>query len=95
MIDSGKEPTNQISNQISKLETDEDILQRKVDSAIQKYGVHCVVGNILETRYSRVTVSEKGQTTVLERPDGDDIESILIPYLVQSHRTHISKAPTI
>ncbi len=39
-----------------KLETDPTILRQKAEQAVQKYGCHLVVGNILETRYNQVMV---------------------------------------
>ena len=34
-----------------KLETDEKLLIPKALGAIKKYGIHCVVANLLQTRY--------------------------------------------
>jgi len=39
-----------------KLETDKDILVEKAKIAIQKYDLHMVIGNVLETRYDKVTI---------------------------------------
>ena len=39
-----------------KLETDAAILREKAERAVQAYGVHLVVGNILETRYDTVWI---------------------------------------
>jgi len=39
-----------------KLETDATILRQKAERAVQRYGCHMVVGNLLETRYSQVLV---------------------------------------
>jgi phosphopantothenate-cysteine ligase len=39
-----------------KLETDSAILRHKAERAVMKYGVHMVVGNILETRHATVHV---------------------------------------
>lgn len=39
-----------------KLETDETILRQKSERAVQKYGSHLVIGNILQTRYQQVYV---------------------------------------
>jgi Phosphopantothenoylcysteine synthetase/decarboxylase len=42
-----------------KLETDMNILFQKARLAIEKYGVHMVIGNELETRYEKVWVLQK------------------------------------
>ncbi|KAG7360187.1 DNA/pantothenate metabolism flavoprotein [Nitzschia inconspicua] len=39
-----------------KLETDRDILRKKAESAVEKYGCHMVIGNLLETRHSQVWI---------------------------------------
>lgn len=39
-----------------KLETDPTLLRQKAERAVQKYGCHMVVGNLLETRYTQVQV---------------------------------------
>ena len=54
-----------------KLETDEEILLQKAKGALAKYGVHCVVANMLETRkdrcvrMSRAMLSRNWQTAQL------------------------------
>ena len=47
-----------------KLETDPTLLRQKAELAVKNYGCHMVVGNILETRYSEVSV--------LVAPSNDD-----------------------
>lgn len=42
-----------------KLETDKNILFQKARLAMEKYGVHMVIGNELETRYEKVWVLQK------------------------------------
>jgi phosphopantothenate---cysteine ligase (ATP) len=49
-----------------KLETDETILLAKARGAIEKYGVHCVVANILSKRYEEVTLVAAGQCSTAE-----------------------------
>jgi phosphopantothenate---cysteine ligase (ATP) len=39
-----------------KLETDMALLRKKAERAVQKYGCHMVIGNILETRHSTVWI---------------------------------------
>jgi phosphopantothenoylcysteine synthetase/decarboxylase len=39
-----------------KLETDKDILRKKAEAAVEKYGCHMVIGNLLETRHSKVWI---------------------------------------
>ena len=39
-----------------KLETDPTLLRQKAERAVTTYGCHMVVGNILETRYSEVSI---------------------------------------
>ena len=39
-----------------KLETDMSILRRKAEGAVEKYGCHMVVGNLLKTRYDQVYI---------------------------------------
>jgi hypothetical protein len=39
-----------------KLETDKEILRKKAEVAVEKYGCHMVIGNILETRHSKVWI---------------------------------------
>mmetsp|Transcript_9936 Transcript_9936/g.15313 ORF Transcript_9936/g.15313 Transcript_9936/m.15313 type:complete len:500 (-) Transcript_9936:50-1549(-) len=39
-----------------KLETDKTILRQKAERAVDRYGVHMVIGNLLQTRHERVWV---------------------------------------
>lgn len=39
-----------------KLETDKMILRQKAEAAVEKYGCHMVIGNILETRHDQVWI---------------------------------------
>jgi phosphopantothenoylcysteine synthetase/decarboxylase len=39
-----------------KLETDKAILRKKAEGAVEKYGCHMVVGNLLKTRYDQVYI---------------------------------------
>jgi len=47
-----------------KLETDKNILHDKAKMAMDRYGVHVVIGNLLSTRHEKVWI--------LQRKDGDD-----------------------
>lgn len=42
-----------------KLETDEEILEKKALDAIAKYDMDCVIANLLQTRRREVIVYEK------------------------------------
>ncbi|EFJ26895.1 hypothetical protein SELMODRAFT_57639, partial [Selaginella moellendorffii] len=50
-----------------KLETDVDILLKKVRSSLCKYGMHAVVGNELDTRKNRVVIVTRKVEMVLEK----------------------------
>jgi len=80
-----------------KLETDEAILLKKARGAIAKYGMGCVVANILHTRYDRITLvrptptAPEGEARVVEREPGSDtlLETVFVPELCELHRAHI------
>lgn len=62
-----------------KLETDPGMLRQKAERAVEKYGCHMVVGNLLESRYNQVMV--------LAPPvDDDDVSSS--PTMVQNWPMH-------
>lgn len=42
-----------------KLETDETILRQKVTQALEKYDVHLIVGNVLDTRHTKVSLFQR------------------------------------
>ncbi|XP_024532505.1 phosphopantothenate--cysteine ligase 2 isoform X2 [Selaginella moellendorffii] len=73
-----------------KLETDVDILLKKVRSSLCKYGMHAVVGNELDTRKNRVVIVTRKVEMVLEKGDCSDIELPLVNFLVG----HVSPAAT-
>jgi phosphopantothenate-cysteine ligase len=68
-----------------KLETDYLILRRKAEGAVEKYGCHMVIGNLLETRHSRVWIlapsnmqafmDEQMSSTESSGGDGDFLNS--------------------
>lgn len=66
-----------------KLETDEALLVPKSRKAISTYGVDLVVGNILETRYEKVTLID-GECTkdILKKEGSEPIEVALMDWLV-------------
>ena len=89
-----------------KLETDKDILRKKAQGAIEKYGCHMVIGNMLQTRHERVWIlaPEEHRHKKPQEPDKwdfvpivrtssasiDTLESSIIDYVVQSHFEYIS-----
>ncbi|CAB9498935.1 Phosphopantothenate--cysteine ligase 1 [Seminavis robusta] len=91
-----------------KLETDSNILRKKAERAVQKYNCHLVIGNLLHTRYQKVSIlapPELGNhtTDVTEWPmhevvkphpqqQQDSLESAIIDFVVQSHFEFISNS---
>jgi hypothetical protein len=81
-----------------KLETDESLLVPSAVKAIQSYGVHMVVANLLQTRKQRVslvTVDPADQRTtvrVVERTTTDPlIEFLLTAEVVKDHQVIMKK----
>jgi phosphopantothenate-cysteine ligase len=83
-----------------KLETDEKILVQKAVGAITKYGVACVVANLLHTRYQSVKlVSSAGAPSgscsveTIERGthEGALVEDIFIPRLCELHEMQMTR----
>lgn len=52
-----------------KLETDKAILRQKAEGAVEKYGCHMVIGNLLKTRHDQVWILAPGdmEALMLER----------------------------
>lgn len=89
-----------------KLETDEEILWQKAENAVEKYGCHLVVGNLLQSRHKKVWIlhpenqdeklprsAKAWEMTELERSSGadaDSLESSIVDFVVQSHFEFIS-----
>ncbi|KAK9834914.1 hypothetical protein WJX81_008277 [Elliptochloris bilobata] len=80
-----------------KLETDENVLAKKAAGAIERYGVHAVVANILETRKDVVTLlapaaagaSAAPAKSLIRRPaDGQVIEAPLVAELARRHAVY-------
>lgn len=76
-----------------KLETDEALLRKKAEGAISKYGVHCVVANLLTTRKDVVLVISPQGTTPLHRPPHQRyIEDLIIQHMAALHKDFIASA---
>lgn len=88
-----------------KLETDETILEQKVKQAIENYDVHLVIGNVLDTRYDKVTLFEREndhnksmnlKATEVTRSDSkkdyddDELEDNIISHVVEKHFEYIA-----
>lgn len=89
-----------------KLETDKDILRQKAERAIEKYGCHMVIGNLLQTRHEKVWILSPEDyrskspssakdwplTEVTKARDSgmDSLESAIIENVVQAHFEFIS-----
>jgi hypothetical protein len=71
-----------------KLETDPTILREKAERAVQNYGSHMVVGNILETRYHQVMLLMPPPSTgnYNDEDDGNDVAAL--PVMVQNWPMH-------
>lgn len=89
-----------------KLETEKVILRQKAERAVEKYGCHMVIGNLLQTRHDVVWIlsptnfrdkspssAKYWPMTEHAKPSGsgvDSLESLLIDEVVQSHFEFIS-----
>lgn len=90
-----------------KLETDDEILRQKAQGAVDKYKVHMVIGNLLESRYDKVwvlhpdTADAEGSDwsmTRVDRPkhaDLDALEATLLDLVVEQHFAYISRHWTV
>lgn len=58
-----------------KLETDKNILVEKARIAIQKYDMHMVIGNVLETRYDKVWILQNRGIYISGDDDDDENEN--------------------
>lgn len=80
-----------------KLETDPKILRQKAQRAVDRYGVHMVIGNILNTRTSQVWVlnpsNALGETWLdITKPVGEAlIEEPLLDHVVEQHFGYIAQ----
>jgi phosphopantothenate-cysteine ligase len=86
-----------------KLETDIEILRQKSIRAVEKYGCHMVVGNILQTRHEKVWLLSpnnyesiddvKNWSTkelAIDKSSSSSLESSIIDTVVQSHFEYMS-----
>jgi phosphopantothenoylcysteine synthetase/decarboxylase len=66
-----------------KLETDAEILEKKVKQSIEKYGVDLVVANELHTRKVKVIMYPKdGGHKVVECKEDEEIEDKIDDYIL-------------
>lgn len=70
-----------------KLETEQALLQEHAERAMQRYGVHAVVANQLETRDDLVVVYAKdgSETRIERREDEPRLEGRLVDHIIQCH----------
>lgn len=88
-----------------KLETDDSILRQKAERAVQKYGCHMVIGNLLHSRHRKVSVlspvsfQDYFPSKVEEWPmahiekqneESNALESNIVDFVVQAHFEYIS-----
>ena len=80
-----------------KLETDESILQHKAQQAMKKYGVHLVVGNLLQTRYDQVhLLLSDDEWVTLDKPPGagsdnkEALEELILQAVVEAHFAYMA-----
>ncbi|KAI0565157.1 DNA/pantothenate metabolism flavoprotein [Gracilaria domingensis] len=73
-----------------KLETDSDLLVKKSKAALQLYGVNCVIGNLLQTRYQEVLIFDTAATRVLKRNNANEcVEEALVNEIGIMHERYI------
>ncbi|KAI7867717.1 DNA/pantothenate metabolism flavoprotein [Spinellus fusiger] len=82
-----------------KLETDDQLLVPKARTALHRYGHQVVIGNILSTRKQTVTlITQNTQKVICLSPEQQqkeiEIESVIIPELVQTHTLWIQSGAT-
>ncbi|CAA6665100.1 unnamed protein product [Spirodela intermedia] len=76
-----------------KLETDSDILLKKADMALRKYGMHVVVANELSTRKKEVVVvTDTGKVKVRTDEQHREVEEKLIDLLIEQHSHYIEES---
>jgi len=70
-----------------KLETDLNLLIKKAQRAIAKYGMDAVVANELHSRYREVSIVQSSKIEVLkvETSQGREIEDAIVDYLIKLH----------
>ncbi|KAK9370138.1 DNA/pantothenate metabolism flavoprotein [Lipomyces kononenkoae] len=81
-----------------KLETDSSILLSKARQALERYAHQLVIGNLLQTRKAEVVFVEPDKTelwirlTPAQEATGVDIESLIIPAIIQRHDIWIKQS---
>ena len=70
-----------------KLETDDNILVKKAQRALDTYGHHLVIANLLQTRKHRVIMVAKDSSKeiVLAPEENGEIEEKIIDSLLKEH----------
>ena len=67
-----------------KLETNEEILEEKMETSLKKNHSDLVIGNILEKRYDEVTLKTKTETMRIEKVK-TKIEKEIVDQVVYLH----------
>lgn len=76
-----------------QLETDVKILMKKAEAARERYGMHAVVANELETRKQKVTVvTSEGQKLVEKDASQADVEIPLVNFLIAQQTSYIESS---
>ena len=89
-----------------KLETDKAILRQKAERAVERYGCHMVIGNLLQSRHDKVWILSPDdfqnksplnardwsmiEIAKVRGSSMDSLESSIIDYVVKSHFEFIS-----
>lgn len=61
-----------------------------MEGALRKYGVHAVVGNLLQTRYDEVTLTTlEASGRKLAKPKGECIEQVVVSAVARLHEEYI------
>ncbi|KAK9455406.1 DNA/pantothenate metabolism flavoprotein [Dipodascopsis uninucleata] len=83
-----------------KLETDRKILIEKAEQALERYSHQLVIGNLLQTRKYEVCFVQPGNNfewiriTKEQEAEGIEIESIIIPKVIELHNDWIQNSAT-
>lgn len=73
-----------------QLETDTRILIKKAQAAREKYGMHAVIANELETRKQKVfVVTSDGEKLLERKAEQADIEISIVKHLISLHTDYI------
>ncbi|RPA82020.1 putative phosphopantothenoylcysteine synthetase [Ascobolus immersus RN42] len=76
----------------SQLETDPSLLLAKARQALDRYCHHLVIGNLLTTRKHEVVfVSKQDDTWIRTNTDDTEIESLIVPEVIERHGAMIAK----